>query len=238
MRIAVPLPSGPFWERSASRSLKPGARLVRGPALSPGRLLNVLGRLIVVLVASSVPVIAGCGRPESGKELSADCVLCASVVLPSDCAVVRSMSLITEFKLVCSTCGLSGSTSFVSSGMAAVARTSCKSLSNDFLSSGSWTSVLSGLGLAASDHVGRGRFFEWFGLEIDLFHLESRRLSFFHSERGGRLKAGAIKGEAEKPMQGERERQAQTRAQLRGLFRPAQTGSGAGMRAVTASIAS
>ena len=60
----MPEPSGPFCESNESRSLKPGARLRFGPALSPGSFVNVFGRLIVVLVARSVPVRAGCGRPD------------------------------------------------------------------------------------------------------------------------------------------------------------------------------
>ena len=59
MRIAVPDPSGPFCASSESKSLKPGVPRF-GPALSPGILLvKVLGRLIAVLVANSVPVSAG-----------------------------------------------------------------------------------------------------------------------------------------------------------------------------------
>src|SRR5438874_6196614 len=61
MRIAVPDPSGPFWASNESRSLKPATRFLFGPALSAWILLvNVFGRLMFVLVASSVPLRAGC----------------------------------------------------------------------------------------------------------------------------------------------------------------------------------
>ena len=199
----VPDPSGPFCERSDSRSLKPGARSVRGPALSPGMPLKLFGRLIVVLVASSVPVIAGCGRPESATSLSSDCSRFAFGVFSSDCAVVRSISLITEFKFVCSTFGLSGKTSRVSSGMAAVECTSCNSLSKDFWSSGSCTSVWSGFGLAASVGRARCRLVERFWGGLDALHLERRRRSFLQPERRGWLKAGPIEEKAKHRMQRE-----------------------------------
>src|SRR5438445_2838375 len=74
MRSFVPEPSGPFCASNCSKSLKPGARPLFGPALSPGILLvKVFGRLIIVLVASWSPVSAGCGRPETAVSLSKDC---------------------------------------------------------------------------------------------------------------------------------------------------------------------
>ena len=112
MRICVPDPSGPFCESNESRSLNPGARPAFGPALSPGILLvKVFGRLIVVLVASSVPVNAGCGRPEIAESLKSDCSRVAFGLFERVCAVVRSISFMTEFTSVCSTFGLSGKTS-------------------------------------------------------------------------------------------------------------------------------
>src|ERR1700693_4518326 len=103
-------------------SLKPGARPLFGPALSPGILLvQVFGRLIIVLVASWSPVSAGCGRPETAVSLSNDCSCVAFGLWERVWAVVRSISLSTEFTFGCSTFGLSGKTSRVSSGIAVLA---------------------------------------------------------------------------------------------------------------------
>ena len=71
--------------------------------LEDRNLLSLFGFLIVVLVASSVPVSAGCGRPESATLFKSDCSRFPLGVFSSDWAVVRSISLITEFRLVCST---------------------------------------------------------------------------------------------------------------------------------------
>src|SRR6266705_2359277 len=76
-----------------NESLKPGARPLLGPALSPGNLLvKVFGRLIAVLVASSVPLRAGCGRPDVELLLSKDCSCSALGSFERLCAVERSMS--------------------------------------------------------------------------------------------------------------------------------------------------
>src|ERR1041385_9529966 len=105
-RNFVPEPRGPFCASNWSKSLKPGACPLLGPALSPGSLLvKVLGRLIAVLVASSVPLRAGCGRPETELLLSNDCSCTAFGSFSSDCAVERSISLSTELTSGCSTLG-------------------------------------------------------------------------------------------------------------------------------------
>src|SRR5438874_2350757 len=77
-----------------------------GPALSPGNLLvNVFGRLIAVLVASAVPLRAGCGRPDVELLFSKDCSCNAFGSFSSVCAVERSISLSTELTSGCSTFG-------------------------------------------------------------------------------------------------------------------------------------
>ena len=145
----MPEPIGPFCESNESKSLKPGGRSRFGPALSPGSLfVKVFGFLIVVLVANSVPVNAGCGRPEVAESVMRFCSRVAFGLLERVCALVASISFMTELAFA-STCGLSGRTSRVSSGNATLACTSCNSWSNDFFSSGSCTSVLSGSGFAA-----------------------------------------------------------------------------------------
>src|SRR4030095_12530766 len=94
MRIAVPDPSGPFCASKESRSLKPATRFLVGPALSAWILLvKVFGFLIEVLVASSVPLRAGCGRPDTAESFSNDCSCVAFGLLESACAVLRSISL-------------------------------------------------------------------------------------------------------------------------------------------------
>src|SRR3954462_3916589 len=98
--MAVPDPSGPFCESREARSLNPGARPRSGPALSPGILLIKFGRLMVVLVASSVPVNAGCGRPETALSFSRDCSRVAFGLLERTCAVLRSISFMIELALV------------------------------------------------------------------------------------------------------------------------------------------
>src|SRR5436309_15032630 len=93
MRIAVPDPSGPFCASNESRSLKPATRFLFGPALSAWILLvNVFGRLMFVLVASSIPLSAGCGRPETAELFNNDCAWVAMGFLESVCAVLRAIS--------------------------------------------------------------------------------------------------------------------------------------------------
>ncbi len=118
--MAVPAPSGPFCESNESRSLKPGARPRFGPALSSGNLLKTFGFLIDVLVASSVPVSAGWGRPETSELFNKVCSRVAFGLLERICAVLRSISLMIELALG-STFGLSGRTLLVSSGIWVVA---------------------------------------------------------------------------------------------------------------------
>src|SRR6266478_3695706 len=97
IRIFVPDPSGPFWESNWSRSLNPGAPFLFGPALSPGSLLvKVFGRLMIVLVASSVPLSAGWGRPEAELSFKTDCSRVAFGFVERVCAALRSISFITE----------------------------------------------------------------------------------------------------------------------------------------------
>src|SRR5216117_1710426 len=105
-RNFVPDPRGPFCDSNWSKSLKPGARPLLGPALSPGNLLvKGFGRLIAVLVASSVPLRAGCGRPEVELLLSRDCSCSAVGSFERVCAVERSISLSTDLTSGCSTLG-------------------------------------------------------------------------------------------------------------------------------------
>src|SRR6266566_9975607 len=105
-RNFVPDPRGPFCDSNWSKSLKPGVRPLLGPALSPGNLLvNVFGRLIAVLVASSVPLRAGCGRPDVELLLSKDCSCNEFESFARLCAVERSISLSTELTSGCSTFG-------------------------------------------------------------------------------------------------------------------------------------
>src|SRR6059058_4679247 len=96
-----------------------------------------------VLVASSVPLRAGCGRPETAESFNNDCSWVAFGFFESVCAVLRSISFNIDVAGAGSTLGLSGKTSCVSSGIAVVACTSCNSASKDFFSSGSCTFVLS-----------------------------------------------------------------------------------------------
>src|SRR5947199_1165814 len=104
-------------------SLNPGACHLFGTELAAGILLvQVFGLLIVVLVASSVPLNAGCGRPETAALLSNDCSRVPLGLFGSVCAVERSISVRTEFTSGgCSTFALSGKTSRVSSGIASLA---------------------------------------------------------------------------------------------------------------------
>ena len=88
--------------------------------------MKVLGFLIVVLVASSVPVNAGCGRPEVAESFSRFCSRVAFGLFDSVCAELCSISVMTESGFG-STLGVSGRTSRVSSGSAVLAWTSSKS---------------------------------------------------------------------------------------------------------------
>src|SRR5256885_14211987 len=147
MRIAVPEPRGPFWASNESRSLKPATRFLFGPALSAWILLvNVFGRLMLVLVASSVPLRAGWGRPETADSFNNDCSWVAFGFFESVCAVLRSISFSIDVAGAGSTLGLSGQTSSVSSGIAVVACTSCNNAFHDFFSFGRCTFVFSGFG--------------------------------------------------------------------------------------------
>jgi len=111
--------------------------------------------------ASSVPLNAGCGRPDTELLLSNDCSWVAFALLGGVCAVERSISVSTESMSGWSTFGWLGKTSRTSSGIAALAWMSCNSLSNDFFSSGNCTSLLSGSGLAAG--------FVWSALGLSSF---------------------------------------------------------------------
>ena len=94
----MPDPSGPFCASNWSKSLNPGACPLFGPPLSPGSLLvKVFGRLIAVLVANSVPLRAGCGRPDTELLFSNDCSCTALGSLERVCAVDCSISFRTEF---------------------------------------------------------------------------------------------------------------------------------------------
>src|SRR5439155_19410187 len=102
--------------------LHPGVPFLFGPALYPGSLLvKVFGRLMIVLVASSVPLGAGCGRPETELSFRSDCSWVASGFVERVCAVLRSVSFITEATSAWSTFGLSGKALLMSSGIAVVA---------------------------------------------------------------------------------------------------------------------